>query len=350
MALQLPVAGNGTAGYKGDKGSATNAQLNAPGGIAIDSSGNLYIADTANHVVRKVSGGMITTFAGNNTAGFAGDSGSATNAELNSPSAVAVDAAGNLYIADTNRRGVAKFSGGVYTTVAGSGSAGFAGDDGPGVNALLNDPTGVSVDTNGNIYIADTFNSRIRKLTPSGIITTIAGNGSLHNSGDGGPATQRGSYFPHGVAVDPAGNVYVADTFDSSVRKLQASYPVVAGNGVGNAASVAGRVSPSALATVFGTNFALANAAAKSPLPISLAGVSVTVNGQTSPILYVTPAQVNFQVPWETALGSATLTVSVNGGQSNAVSVPVLAAARPVFVGFRTRGRSERRFHVERSR
>ena len=364
------VAGNGTAGYKGDKGSATTAQLNAPAGVAVDSSGNLYIADTGNNVIRKVAGGTITTFAGNNTAGFAGDGGAAASAELNSPSAVAVDAAGNvyiadagndvirevsggnistivsglmhpqglavdasgnLYIADTDRRAVGKFSGGVYTTIAGSGSGGFAGDDGPGTNAKLNDPTGIAVDSSGSIYIADTFNSRIRKLTPTGIITTIAGNGSLNYVGEGGPATKAGLYFPHGVAVDGSGNVFVADTSNSLVRKLQPSYPIVADSGVGNAASFAAQVSPGALATVFGTNFAPASAAGKPPLPISLAGVSVLVNGKTAPILYVTPAQVNFQVPWDTALGSAAIMVSVNGGTSNAVTVPVLAAAPGLF-------------------
>ena len=150
------------------------------------------------------------------------------------------------------------------------GAAGFAGDDGPGVNAELYGPTGIAVDSSGNVYISDTFNSRIRKLTAAGIITTIAGNGALNASGDGGPAIQAGLYFPHGVAVDPAGNVYVADTSNAVVRKLLGTYPVVADNGVGNAASFTAKVSPGALATVFGTNFALANTAAKSCCPSAL--------------------------------------------------------------------------------
>jgi uncharacterized protein (TIGR03437 family) len=364
------VAGNGTAGYTGDKGSATSAELNNPTGVAVDSSGNIYIADSGNHVVRKVAGGTITTFAGNNNPGYSGDAGLATNAQLfnpvgvaldssgnlyiadagntvirqvsggnintvaqgfTHPDGVAVDAAGNIYVADTGGRRIVKISSGAYTTIAGNGNFGFGGDNGPGNQAALYDPMGLAVDSSGNVYIADTFNCRIRKLTPSGIITTIAGNGSLFFSGDGGPATQATLHFPDAVAVDSAGNVYIADTVNAVVRKLQGTLPVVSANGVVNAASLAARISPGSLATVFGTNFALTNIGAKAPLPISLAGVSVSVNGQVAPILFATPTQLNFQVPWETALGSATVTVSVNGGSSNALTVPVLAAAPGLF-------------------
>jgi uncharacterized protein (TIGR03437 family) len=140
-------------------------------------------------------------------------------------------------------------------------------------------------------------------------------------------------YFPRGVAVDPSGNIYVADTANSVVRQLQGgALPVVSANGVVNAASFASSISPGALATVFGSNFALRNASANAPLPLSLTGVSVSVNGQSAPLLYVTPTQVNFQVPWETALGSAaTVTVNVNGGASNSITVPVLGAAPGLF-------------------
>jgi uncharacterized protein (TIGR03437 family) len=168
-------------------------------------------------------------------------------------------------------------------------------------------------------------------VTPSGIITTIAGNGTLYFSGDGGPATQAALHFPHGVAVDSSGNVYITDTVNSVVRELQGSLPVVSANGVVNAASFAPRISPGALATVFGSNFALVNAGAQTPLPTSVESVSVSVNGQLAPVLYVTPTQVNFQVPWETALGSATVTVAVNGGASNAVAVNVFGAAPGLF-------------------
>jgi uncharacterized protein (TIGR03437 family) len=367
------VAGNGTAGFTGDNASATSAELNNPTGVAVDSSGNLYIADSGNNVVRKVANGTITTFAGNNSAGagYSGDGAAATGAQLNNPVGVAVDASGNvyiadagnnvvrqvgggniitpavgfthpdgvaidssgnLYVADTVARRIVKFSGGVYTTVAGNGKPAFGGDDGPGAQASLNAPMGLAVDASGNVYIADTLNGRIRKLTPSGTITTIAGTGALYYSGDGGPATQAAMYFPRGVAVDPSGNIYVADTANSVVRQLQGgALPVVSANGVVNAASFASQISPGALATVFGSNFALRNASANAPLPLGLAGVSVSVNGQNAPLLYVTPTQVNFQVPWETAQGSATVTVNVNGGASNAITVPVLGAAPGLF-------------------
>jgi uncharacterized protein (TIGR03437 family) len=366
------VAGNGTAGFTGDNASATSAELNNPTGVAVDSSGNLYIADSGNNVVRKVANGTITTFAGSNSvgAGYSGDTGTATGAQLNNPVGVAVDASGNvyiadagnnvvrqvysgniitaavgfthpdgvavdssgnLYVADTVARRIVKLSGGVYTTLAGNGNGAFGGDDGPGTQAALNAPMGLAVDASGNVYIADTLNGRIRKLTPSGTITTIAGTGALYFSGDQGPATQAAMYFPRGVAVDPSGNIYIADTANSVVRQLQGTLPVVSANGVVNAASFASQISPGALATVFGSNFALRNASANAPLPTSLAGVSVSVNGQSAPLLYVTPTQVNFQVPWETALGSATVTVNVNGGASNSITVSVLGAAPGLF-------------------
>jgi uncharacterized protein (TIGR03437 family) len=365
------VAGNGTAGYTGDKGQATSAELHNPAGLALDSSGNLYIADSANNVVRMVTtSGTITTFAGNNIAGYSGDMALATGAQLfnpvgvtadtagnvyiadtgnnvirqvyngnivtfaegfTQPDAVAVDSSGNIYVADTQGRRIVKYGNGVYTTIAGNGYGGFSGDNGPGPSAALYDPMGLTVDSSGNVYIADTFNSRIRKLTPSAIITSIAGNGTLYFSGDGGPATQAALHFPHGVAVDSSGNVFITDTVNSVVRELQGTLPTVSPNGVVNAASFAATTSPGALATVFGGNFAVANAGARAPLPSSVEGVTVRVNGQLAPILYVASTQVNFQVPWETALGPATVTVAVNGGASNAVTVNVLGAAPGLF-------------------
>ena len=367
------VAGNGTAGYTGDNGAATSAELNDPVDVAVDSSGNLYIADAGNNVIRKVSNGTITTFAGNNTlgAGYTGDGGAAPNAQLNAPVGVAVDSAGNVYIADSNNNAIREVSGGNISTVtggtlhhpcsvavgpsntlyvadtdgrrvvflssgnatvfAGNGDFGFSGDSGLAVNAELYDPFGVAVDSAGYVYIADTFNSRIRKVSADGVITTIAGSGRLGYSGDGGSATSASLYFPRDVAVDLAGNVYVSDEINNVIRLLQPVAPVISGNAVVNAANFTPQISPGALATVFASNITGVTASASAPLPPSLAGVSVSVNGVNAPILYATSTQVNFQVPWGTNVGSATLTISSNGVVGNTVTVPVATAAPGLF-------------------
>jgi sugar lactone lactonase YvrE len=213
------VAGNGTYGFSGDNGPATSAQLFNPQGIAVDSAGNLYIADTFNNRIRKVSGGVITTVAGNGTSGSRDENIPATTAQLNWPYGVAVDSAGNLYIANTYNNRVCKVSGGVITTVAGNGTHGFSGDNGPATAAQLSWPDGVAVDSAGNLYIADTDNNRIRKVS-GGVITTVAGNGTEGFSGDKGPATAAQLGWPYSVAVDAAGNLYIADTYNNHIRKV----------------------------------------------------------------------------------------------------------------------------------
>jgi uncharacterized protein (TIGR03437 family) len=371
------VAGNGTLGYSGDGASATSAELNSPNAVAVDGSGNLYIADTGNHIIRKVSGGTITLFAGTPTVfGYQGDNGLAVGAALWSPSGLAVDAAGNVYISDTNNNLVRKVdntgtitavvgskgtantlnhptgiaidsSGALYiadtddqrivkwannklTTIAGTGVKGFSGDGGPATKATLQNPVGLAVDAAGNVYIADSTNSRIRKVTPDGTIVTIAGNGKLTFSGDGGPATSAALYFPRAVAVDAQANVYIADTSNQVIRLLQGVNPVISDGGVTNAASYAQQISPGALATVWGS-FGVSPGATTAPWPSSFNGLTVSVNGQQSPIYYVSSGQVNFQVPWSTATGTAAVTVSVNGGMSNSMSVPVVSAGPGLF-------------------
>ena len=216
------VAGNGTAGYSGDGGPATSAELNFPAGVAVDSAGNLYIADYNNSVIRKVhTSGIMTTVAGNGTGGYSGDSGPATSAELYLPIGVAVDGAGNLYIADTGNQHIRKVdASGIITTVAGNGTAGYSGDGGLAISAQLDRPTSAAVDSAGNLYIADTGNQRIRKVNASGIITTVAGNGTNGYSGDSGPATIAELYNPVGVAVDGAGNLYIADLSNQRIREV----------------------------------------------------------------------------------------------------------------------------------
>jgi uncharacterized protein (TIGR03437 family) len=231
------VAGNGTLGYSGDNGPAISAQLDAPYGVAVDSAGSLYIADSGNNTIRKVSSGVITTVAGNGTQGYSGDNGPATSAQLFTPSWITVDSAGNLYIADIGNNVVRKVSAsnGFITTVAGNGTYGFSGDNGQATSAELYGPMGVAVDSAGNLYIADLGNQRIRKVAASnGVITTVAGNGTAGFSGDGAQATSAELNGPYGVAVDPAGNLYIGDIGNNRVRKVSNGViATVAGNGTG---------------------------------------------------------------------------------------------------------------------
>ncbi len=232
------VAGDGAQGFSGDGGPATNARLYFPSGVAVDTSGNLFIADTSNHRVRKVNAsGTITTVAGNGTSGFSGDGGPATNARLYFPSGVAVDTSGNLFIADANNYRIRKVNAsGTITTVAGNGTSGDSGDGGPATNASLTGPLGVAVDTAGNLFIADVDwgNHRVRKVNASGTITRVAGaGGNCVGCGDGGPATSGNLQYPNGVAVDTSGNLFIADTGNNRVRRVDASGTIttVAGNG-----------------------------------------------------------------------------------------------------------------------
>ena len=225
------VAGNGTSGSSGDGGTATNASLSYPRSVAVDGSGNIYIADTSNQRIREVvhSTGNITTVAGDGTYGYSGDGGPATLAKLANPYGVAVDDAGNIYIADTNNNRIREVDATTHdiTTVAGNGTGGFSSDGGPATDATLTSPYGVAVDSSGNIFIADTFAHRIREVDHStGKITTVAGDGTFAFSGDGGPATSAGLANPYGVAVNGAGNVYIADTNNQRIREVTVTVAV----------------------------------------------------------------------------------------------------------------------------
>jgi uncharacterized repeat protein (TIGR01451 family) len=230
------IAGNGLSGYSGDNGPALNAQLNAPNGVAVDSLGNVYIADSNNDSIRKVStSGVITTVAGSGMWGYSGDTGPAIAAQFAYPTGVAVDSAGNLYIADTYNYRIRQVNAaGVIATVAGNGTYGYSGDAGPAISAELGYVFNVAVDAGGNLYVADENNNRVRKVDTSGTITTFAGTGTCCYSGDGGPATSARLAYPYGVALDTAGNLYIADTDDSRIRMVNAAGKIttVAGNGV----------------------------------------------------------------------------------------------------------------------
>jgi len=504
--LITTVAGTGVLSFSGDGGTATKAALNRPQGVAIDSSGNLWIADSGNYRVRMVAAasGQINTVVGNGGFKFAGDGGPATNANFNGPQGVAVDAAGNVYVADTSNHRIRKITtDGVVRTIAGNGTPGFSGDGGPAVNAALSSPQNLVVDPQGNVYIADSGNDRVRRVGTDGNISTFAGGGASPNdgqaataaflagfqsalfhdgtnlyigdnsrlrivtpdgkintvagsfsgfqsTGDGGPATKAGiagvagitmdgsgNIFlatnhsvrrigtdgiintvagtgvlgpdfqpqiappailatstadlqgpfglaadgagnvaisddagvinrvyelspvgsfttlasgadttigarvlsPHGLAVDGAGNLYIADTGNDRILKIPGAMasvplPVAPNNGIVNGASFApsAAVSPWSIASLFGSNLASRTTGATTlPLPTSLGGTSVVVNGAPAPLFFTSTGQINFQVPVEATGTSATVAVSSRGAVGNSVTLAIAPAAPGIF-------------------
>lgn len=250
------IAGDGTGAYSGDGGPASSARLNGPEGVAVDSQGNIFIADYCNHRIRKIgTDGIIRTAAGNGVKSFAGDGGPATNAGLNSARGVAVDSAGNLYIADTDNHRIRKVdTNGNISTVAGNGSDGYLGDGVAGTSTRIAAPRGVAVDSAGNVYIADTDNHRIRKVEPSGNISTVAGNGTGMYSGDGGPATTAQLNGPTWVALDTQGNLFVADANNNRIRKILTNGNIItiAGNGTGDFSGDGGPATQASLSWPYG--------------------------------------------------------------------------------------------------
>jgi len=225
----LTIAGTlGSAGYNGDGHAATSALLFSPQGLAFDASGNLYIADTGNNCIREVSAAsqFITTIGGNGSGGFSGDGAAAISAQFDQPWGVAVAVSGNLYVADFGNNRVRKIdvATGIVTTVAGNGSSSYTGDGGPATVATLNGPAGVATDAAGNLYIADSENNAIRKVnSATGEIATIAGNGTALFGGDGFSATLAGLYKPYSVYLDGAGNLFLADRLDLRIREISAT-------------------------------------------------------------------------------------------------------------------------------
>jgi gliding motility-associated-like protein len=247
------IAGTGTVGYSGDGGPAISAAIHWPRGLAIDGSGNIYIADSYNHRIRKimVATGIINSIAGTGTQGYSGDGGPAISAQFNYPYGIALDGFGNIFVADESNNRIRKINtSGIITTVAGTGIPGFSGDGGLATSATLNSPFSVAVDLAGNIYIVDSANSRIRKINSGGIITTIAGTGSGF-SGDGGPANLAKLNYPTGIALDLAGNIYIADLENNRIRMI-CNAPSQPGPINGNATVCPGSINVYSVAPVAG--------------------------------------------------------------------------------------------------
>ena len=236
-AAELPVttvAGTGKSAFSGDGGQASAAALVRPLALAIGPAGEIYIAE-GNRIRDVKKDGRITTFAGTGAAGDSGDAGPAAQAELNFPQGLAVDSAGNVYIADTLNNRVRRVdANGTITTVAGTGEGGYAGDGKPGREAMLNLPTGLAIGFGDALFIADTGNNVIRQLEPDGTIDTVAGTGEAGYRGDGGPALSAPLHAPAGLAFDGEGNLYIADALNQRVRRMDVSKQIetVAGTGV----------------------------------------------------------------------------------------------------------------------
>ncbi len=230
-----PVAGNGNQGFT--NGPPLSIALNSPTGIALDAKGNVYFDDDGNNVIRKLTAATneVTSFVGTGTAGCTGDNGPATSATLNRPTQLAFDADYNLYIADAGNNVIRKVTtAGIITTVAGTGVAGFSGDGSDAVQAMLNFPDSIALDGAGNLYIADTANNRIREVTSKGVISTVAGNGIGGYGGDNGLATTAELNEPTRVVVDVGGNLYISDLLNNRVRQVNSSNGIIttiAGNG-----------------------------------------------------------------------------------------------------------------------
>lgn len=231
--LVTTLIGDGIPGFSGDGGPASAARVSRPFGLAVDAAGNIYFADLGNNRVRRISTtGVVTTVAGDGSNTMSGDGGPATAAGIPGPYALEFDAAGNLYISDWEAHVIRKVApNGTISTFAGNGVAGFSGDGGPATQASLNLPEGMSFDAAGNLYVADAINNRVRMITPGGTISTVAGNGSTTSTGDGGPATQAGIFYPYNVLIDPEGGLLVTDSNCRIRRVVAGVITTAAGDG-----------------------------------------------------------------------------------------------------------------------
>jgi hypothetical protein len=309
------VAGNGSSGVGGDGGLATQAQLSGPEAVAVDAAGNLFIADTFNTRIRKVTpDGVINTIAGT-TSGFGGDGGLATSARLAYPCGVAVDAAGNVFIADRDNSRIRKVTpGGVISTVAGNGSFAFSGDGGPAASAKLSSPMGVAMDTAGNLFIADRDNNRIRKVALDGTISTVAGSGIYGFGGDGGLPASAQLAGPRAVAVDVIGNVFIGDRDNNRVRKAAVILT----------APTLTSISPDVGAQGGTVNITLTGSSFFTPLSIGGTGPGTGITVSNLLVTGEATATATLTIASNAGLGTRNFTVTTNLGTGGAATFSVL--------------------------
>ncbi len=336
------VAGTGVAGNTLDSRAALEARLNAPSGIAADRNGEVYFSDTANHTIRRLSAsGLLFPLAGNGTAGFRGDNAISSQAQLSSPQGLALDSSSGLLIADSGNHRIRRISAqGFITTVAGNGTAGFGGDGRPATEASLNAPSGVTVDAAGNIYIADTGNQRVRRVGVDGVIATVAGSGAKGFAGDQGPALAASLDTPVAVEASATGSLYLADKGNQRVRQLTLS-PGSGGSGdasgfrVLHAATLeAGVVAPGMLLVLRGTGIGpvtpvWSRVSAGTPLDTALGDLQVRFDGTPVPLLYAQENMIHLQAPYRISTAASTLIEVVRSGVVLAQATVAVAPTSP---------------------
>ena len=331
------IAGNGFEGNTGDGGPATAAEIGQILGLATDRSGNIYFVGIEKRLRKIDTNGVITTIAGQGTS--SSDGIPAANAVFSYPTGVAVDADGNIYVADGDRVREINAAG-MMTTVAGSTNATYSGDGGPATKAGIDSAWHVAVDSAGALYIterSDPFGqpgNYIRRVSPDGTISTIAGTSQRGFSGDGGPATSAALDLPEGIAVSPSGLIYFADSQNSLVRLLTPAGPppgapaIIAG-GIVPVYSSTPIIQPGSWVSIFGTNLATATYTWNSDFPTKLGNTTVTIDGKPAYLWYVSPGQINLQAPDDTALGSVSVVVTTPAGTGT--STVTLATVAPSF-------------------
>jgi trimeric autotransporter adhesin len=321
------IAGVGSPGYSGDQGPAVNANVNVPQGLRFDPAGDLVFADSNNNAVRMITPkGVIQTIAGNGQAGYNGDNIPASRAQLSAPTDVAFDSAGNLYIADSKNNRIRRISNGIITTVTGTGAGGFSGD-GPATASQLNTPAGINFDGNGNLIIADRDNHRIRRLTAAGQLQTIAGDGVERWSGDGSLAVNASLAAPEGVAIDAAGDIFIADSRNDRIRDILAMSPAVSvfPSSLTFTANQGGSVSDVSTVNVAASSFG------------SLAGVLFTASASqpwisVSPGFGATPARLQISIDPSNLTPKTyneTVTVSAPGANPPSQTIAITVTINP---------------------